>query len=538
MNVDRLELAAESELVRLAVALGAADVGGPLSAAEDALVAGVASEQPRPTRSVAVARRAIEAGEDPLGEAFYRLRPPAVRRSSGAVYTPPLLVQPMVDWVMRQGPGRVVDTGAGSGRFTTAIAARCPDVDVVAVDSDPLATLMTRAAAAVLGCRRVGVVHADYTKLRLPPIAESTAFVGNPPYVRHHNLSRQLKAWAQATAPRVGKTISGLAGLHAYFFLATALTGRQGDFGCFVTSAEWLDVNYGEVIRTLLLDNLGGLSLHVIEPTALPFDGAATTGAITCFRIGDKPSSMRLRSVKAVEDIGTLDDGEPVSRARLQEARRWSPLVRTRQKVPSGYVELGELCRVHRGAVTGLNAVWIVSANKDHLPAAVLFRSVTRARELFEANGILSSAERLRHVIDLPADLDLLTPEDKRVVERFLRQAKEAGASEGYIARNRRAWWSVGLRSPAPILATYMARRPPAFVRNMIDARHVNIAHGLYPRRELSGAALDRLAAELSSSINMGHGRTYAGGLMKFEPREMERLPVPERVGEGLSWRS
>ncbi len=73
-----------------------------------------------------------------------------------------------------------------------------------------------------------------------------------------------------------------------------------------------------------------------------------------------------------------------------------------------------------------------------------------------------------------------------KVVERFLRKAKKDGVNEGYVARYRRAWWSVGLRPAAPILATYMARRPPAFVRNLAEARHINIAHGLYPRVDLS----------------------------------------------------
>jgi hypothetical protein len=85
---------------------------------------------------------------------------------------------------------------------------------------------------------------------------------------------------------------------------------------------------------------------------------------------------------------------------------------------------------------------------------------------------------------------------------------------------------------PAPILATYMARRPPAFVRNLAGARHVNIAHGIYPREPLSPLALDRLAAFLRNSVTTGQGRVYAGGLAKFEPREMERLlvPVAERL--------
>ena len=122
---------------------------------------------------------------------------------------------------------------------------------------------------------------------------------------------------------------------------------------------------------------------------------------------------------------------------------------------------------------------------------------MTKARELFAAGAALAAAHHLRRVIDLPADLDLLDASARTVVDRFLRQAKVRGAAEGYVARNRRVWWRVGLRQPAPILATYMARRPPAFVRNLVGARHINIAHGLYPRQPLHDHALDRLAAAL-----------------------------------------
>ena len=85
----------------------------------------------------------------------------------------------------------------------------------------------------------------------------------------------------------------------------------------------------------------------------------------------------------------------------------------------------------------------------------------------------------------------------------------------------------MGLREPAPLLATYMARRAPAFVLNEASARHINIAHGIYPRQPMAGGTLARLADYLRVSVNLGQGRTYAGGLVKFEPREMERLPVP-----------
>jgi adenine-specific DNA-methyltransferase len=190
-------------------------------------------------------------------------------------------------------------------------------------------------------------------------------------------------------------------------------------------------------------------------------------------------------------------------------------------------VELGELCRVHRGQVTGANSVWITAGNSAGLPSRFLFPAVTHARELFAARGTLTTVAGLRQVIDLPADLGELAAGELAVVARFLARAEAAGAAGRYIARHRTPWWRVRLRAPAPILATYMARRPPAFVRNLAGARHVNIAHGLYPREPLPAAALDGLATYLRRSVATGQGRTYAGGLTKFEPGELERLPVP-----------
>lgn len=519
----------EASLARLAIALGADRFGGPLSRQEQALITAALAEGPLPRAAdVAAAKMMIRAGGDPLGKAFLALRRPEERRADGAVYTPADLIAPMVEWALAQTPQRVVDAGTGSGRFLAEVLRRSPETIAVAVDLDPLATLMARGTIAALEARSVQVKQCDYTRLRLPAIQGRTAFIGNPPYVRHHQLTPQVKAWAQTAAGKLHMKVSGLAGLHAYFFLATASIGRPGDVGTFVTSSEWLDVNYGAIIRNLLLADLGGESLHVVAPEAMPFEGTATTAVITNFRLGEQPAALRIRPVEQLADLGDLaTEGEPVARERLAEAPRWSSFVRTRNQIPEGYIELGELCRVHRGTVTGSNATWVTQDGK-HLPPSVLFAAVTKARELFAAGSALTDAAALRRVIDIPADLDVFDSDERKIIDRFLREAKRASVHKGYIAAHRRAWWSVGLRNPAPILATYMARRPPAFVINKVEARHINIAHGLYPRENLPTHALVRLAQSLRESISLAQGRTYAGGLTKFEPKEMERLPVPD----------
>jgi hypothetical protein len=305
----------------------------------------------------------------------------------------------------------------------------------------------------------------------------------------------------------------------------------------------------------------------VLDPAAAVFPDAAATSVITCFRPGSRPGTLRLRQVARVSGLGDLSDGAPVPATVLRAASRWRPLAvdpsgarprvdpfrgrvavdtsgpriaagtsgprvatgasRARRGRPEGMVELGELCHVHRGQVTGANKIWITAGPAAGLPDRFLLPAVTRASELFGAGETLMASGGLRRVIDLPADLGVLPDRERGQVDAFLAWAREQGAADSYIARHRSPWWRVRMAEPAPILATYMARRPPAFVRNLAAVRHVNIAHGLYPRDPLPPAALDRLAAYLRGSVTAAQGRVYAGGLAKFEPGEMERLPVP-----------
>ena len=535
-------------LISAACLLGAADVAG-WSAAEQRLVRrGEPGGQPAaqgtgqagdPARSLGTTgvRELIGAGQDPLGDAFCALRGPAQRRQLGQTFTPSVIIASMIGWASGRGlrPARVVDPGCGSARFLIAAGRHWPQAELVGVEIDPLAALIGRASLAAAGlAARSRVILGDYRQLSLPAVAGPTLFLGNPPYVRHHQIPGPWKDWLRRTAAQHGLPGSGLAGLHAHFFLATAQHAVPGDAGALLTAAEWLDVNYGGLVRGLLLGLLGGESVHLVEPAVPVFADAAATSVITCFQPGPPPRAVRLRRVASPGELGELAGGSPVPAGVLRAAGRWGPLLgrprpaRRAGALPAGCVQLGELCRVHRGQVTGANAVWITPGVHPLIPARLQFRAVTRARELIAAGRVLPAHAELRRVIDLPADLGELAAAERAAVARFLRAATAAGAADGYVARHRTPWWRVRLAEPPPILASYMGRRPPVFVRNLAGARYVNIAHGLYPRQPLAPGTLDALAAFLGRSVTADQGRMYAGGLVKFEPGEMERLPVPE----------
>ncbi len=530
-----LTIESELSLARLAVDLGAEKAGGPLAGGEIELIRQAHALPPSDPELIREARTRICAGEDPLGAVFAVLRTPVMRRHRGQFWTPPTIVGPMIDWALASKPTRFVDPGCGSGRFSAAAMRRDPSLVIVAADVDPLATLLTRVALAVLRAKDARVICGDYLTARIPGHDGKTAWVGNPPYVRHHDLTPATKAWAAKAAEKGGYRISGLAGLHALFFLATVLHGKPGDVGSFVTSAEWLDVGYGSIVRDLFVNGMGGRALDLVDPRAVPFEDAMTTALITCFELGRAPGDVSIQLVDEPEELARLEGGKLVSAAEMAHQKRWSRLFKEAQRELHNGHTLGDVARVHRGFVTGGNEFFVMTrddAAKRGLSAWVK-PAITTAGEILSSDGVIRDTPALRVVLDLPADFDRsANPE----VDTYLKRGEEAGVAERYITTHRKPWWRVGVGKPAPIVASYMARQPPKFALNPDGVALLNIGHGIHPKEPMTDENLKALAAVLNAGRAgfVGTGRTYHGGLEKFEPREMEALPIPDaRLGVG-----
>ncbi len=444
----------------------------------------------------------------------------------GAFYSSAKLVQPMLDWALSYGPDRLVDPGSGSGRFSAAAARSGRRLQIIAIDIDPVATILTRAALAAAGARNALVLQDDYLRREIPRAQGRTAFVGNPPYVRHHDLSASTKRRAAELAGRAGCSVSKLAGLHALFYLATlSMHATRGDIGSFVTSAQWLDAGYGAVVREAFVGGLGGRSLTIFDPQATPFEEAMVTAAISTFEIGSHFERVRIAHLSSVDALTQLERGTNVRRSLLADAGRWSRALRS-ERAHRHVHRIGSYFRVSRGQVTGANDYFVMSRARARERGIEAFCSpvVASAEEIFEAAGVLRDTPRRMVAMEIPKDTDLARHE---ALAKYIGAGEAARVHLGYVTSRRRPWYALTLSRP-PIVATYMARQAPIFASNPDRLGLLNIAHGLYPREALEDETLEKMVRQLNLSREtfVGRGRTYHGGLEKFEPREMEDLPL------------
>ena len=449
------------------------------------------------------------------------------RRASGITLTPAWLVDRMLDLVEARGSfDTIVDAGAGSGRFAIAAARRFPASRVVAVENDArMVELLRQRIRDGSVQQRIDVVESDFRSAPLEPHGRML-FLGNPPYVRHHDIKAQWKQWYRDGMAARGIGASQLAGLHAHFMLRAVQLMRPGDALCFVTAAEWLDNGYGSALRALFTTE-GGAQLRSLwlapadEPVFPDALVSAVVVEVECMArsVPVRLGLIRQRRFERVREIESLGSGS-----------RWSALCQPgRIEAPQG-IELGELFRIIRGQVTGRNEVWVLPAESD-VANELTVPAVTRAREIINGNVLAADARsRACKVVNLPRDLDQLGTEQRLVALHFIELALARGADQGYIARHRKPWFALDMREPPAAFVSYMGRRPPVFRPNPQRLSYLNIAHGLYPREPITAGRLRRVLDHMNRSTDLYSGRVYGGGLAKFEPSDVARLRVPACV--------
>lgn len=461
---------------------------------------------------------------DSLGDEFMANFSPSTRRASGSTYTPLPVVRNMVEDAAKHiDPDFVVDCGCGSGRFALAAAMRFPSAKVYAVDNSELACTMCAENVRRYGLAdRVVVVNESFMDFTPPERDGRTLWIGNPPYVRHHQIGRAEKERFKAVTDRLALPYSGLAGLHVHFIAHVAECWHDGDYCTLLTGAEWLDANYGATVRFLLTERLPLVSMRLFDPETRLFEGTDSTAVIISF----SDASSEGATV-------TMSDGltEPISLAALRGSGKWTRTIREARigaRDSDGLVTLGSIASVHRGVVTGNNKFWVRPASEvADVPMELKTPIVAHAREIMNGCVANGSTDGLGMLLTLPPNLNLLSDASRNVAQSLIDEGRESGVDRGYVASSRRPWWSVRAPKPPAIMMTYMARHSPTFILNELGLPMLNVVHGIYPRTELSEHALRRLVGFLNENVSKGDGRVYCGGLAKFEPREAEGILVP-----------
>ncbi|QJF50349.1 hypothetical protein [Roseobacter ponti] len=119
------------------------------------------------------------------------------------------------------------------------------------------------------------------------------------------------------------------------------------------------------------------------------------------------------------------------------------------------------------------------------------------------------------------------TPDHFRYIDAGVAQ----GMHQRYLTSRRKPWYSMERQEAAPVRATVFGRGKMRFVANDARVRTLTAFHCIYPLSEEKSfvhALTACLNADFIQEMSQAHQRAYAGGLHKFEPRDLLDVCVPD----------
>jgi adenine-specific DNA-methyltransferase len=233
---------------------------------------------------------------------------PSTEKRRGAFYTPRALADFLAEWAIREPTDRVLDPGCGEAVFLAAAVDRLRERGAdLALGQVVGYELDAQAAATAARLVPDAVVEARANFFEQKPCGiPYQAVIGNPPWVRYHFFSGELRAQALATASHEGATLTRLTSSWAPFFVhATRFLAREGRLG-FVLPAELLSTDYASSIRDFLERRFASVLVLTFEEPVFP---GALVHAVLVLAEGTGPGTVRVQRVRDTHALTALSAG-------------------------------------------------------------------------------------------------------------------------------------------------------------------------------------------------------------------------------------
>ncbi|MGL4745005.1 MAG: N-6 DNA methylase [Dermatophilaceae bacterium] len=478
--------------------------------------------------------------------ALHPLDSPDLRKARGAFFTPELVARYVTEWAVRSSTDRVLEPSCGEAAFLLEAGRRLSALGAATGLSGQLSGAELHAESAYTARSLLAIEGHDVEIsvgdfLRAAPRASFDAVIGNPPYVRYQAFSGESRAAAQRAALRAGVRLTNLASSWAAFTLHSALHVSKGGRLGLVLPAEMLSVNYAAPVRDFLMQEFRQVRLVLFAERIFPGVMEEVVLLLAEGRGEGPVDHCEIVQSKNGSTLAELAESD-VRRWHPANNERWSSALLPAEVVQlytdrissEEFVALSHWGDTTLGMVTGNNEFFALTENQVKqralAPDDLVRLSPPGSRHL---RGLSLTTQHLQK-LDRAGQASWLfrparTPSTTAL--KYIAHGEMTSVDHAYKCRVRTPWWRVPYLRPADLLLTYMNADTARLCTNTAAVHHLNSVHGVYLTGEHRRLGRDLLAlAALNSVTLLGAemvGRSYGGGILKIEPKEADRWPMP-----------
>lgn len=475
----------------------------------------------------------------------------------GGYYTPRPIADFFARWAIKKALTKVLEPSCGDGIILESVAKTLLDLGtskkdlhnlILGIEIEPRELLKAEKRLRDLGIS-IGpaTFHKgdffSYCKSHLSDVRKFDAVVGNPPFIRYQNFLEEHRAIAFKLMEVVGLHPNRLTNSWVPFLVASSLLLNEQGKLAMVIPAELFQVNYAAEIRKFLSDFYSKLTLITFKK--LVFEGIQQEIVLLLGeRNSSKQSGIRTIELESIEDIksyeyGDFSDSElkPIDHSK----EKWTQYFLHTDEIlllrdlrnDQRLTKMGDVINVDVGVVTGENRFFVLNeqqVREYHLRnyvQAIVSRSG-------HAGGIVFSKKDWQNNISKQYQTFLLNTPDKpfekqsMAVKSYIRKGEVENVHKGYKCRIRKRWFVVPSIWNPHVFILRQVHGYSKLILNDAEATCTDTVHrgnfvDIKQKKKITAAFLNSLTfafAEVS-------GRSYGGGVLTFEPSEIESLPIP-----------
>lgn len=466
----------------------------------------------------------------------------------GGYYTPAVIARFLASWAAAGGARSALEPSAGNGNIVfelLSLLPQQPSSSVTAVELDKKAVCeagdRVRALRSPVSC---AIHESDFFAWAMEPVAAGRKFdavVGNPPFIRYQDFPEPQRDLAFELMRRLGFSPTRLSNAWLPFLAVACSLVADGGRLAMVIPAELFQVNYASELRERLATMFARVHIVTFRELVFP-EIQQEVVLLLCENARAPRSGVQVHELSGVGDLDTVNLEElslapvkPVDHA----SEKWTKyfldveeidLLRELRSHPS-VTPLGNHVDIDVGVVTGDNDFFVIPTpargvlglESETIP--LIGRSAALRGLTFAEGDFLEWSDSGR-----PAHLFYPTQPCSEAAQEYIRHGERNGVQLGYKCRIRNQWFVVPSVWRPDFFFLRQADVGPRLVLNQTGATCTDTLHR---GRAISSVPSQFLAAGLTNSLTYAAsevmGRSYGGGVMTFEPTEVERFPLPTR---------
>lgn len=471
----------------------------------------------------------------------------------GGYYTPKEIAAFLSKWAIQTNTQRILEPSCGDGSFIEAAILRFKELGIdgpnlnsrikgIELLQEESVKAIERAKA--LGVNSTTIVNSDFFHyLKSNGVEQYDAVLGNPPFIRYQNFPEKHRKLAIGMMEELGLHPNKLTNIWVPFLVVSASLLNENGRLAMVIPAELFQVKYAAETRVFLSDFFDRITIITFKK--LVFDGIQQEVVLLlCEKQVSRNKGIRVIECESLDELIKINfdtihgsQVKPIDHS----TEKWTKYFLAEEEInllkrlknDERVIPCGDLMDVDVGLVTGRNEFFMMKeeqVKKWKLKPYTIpvtsksnqLKGITFSNEDFEANS--KSQQAIYLFMPPNEEFDDLP----KVCKDYIRYGESQGFDTGYKCRIRKRWYiTPSLWVPDGFVLRQIAGYPKLILNKSIATSTDTI----HRARFKDGVDRQLVALSFLNSLTFAFseitGRSYGGGVMTFEPTEIEEIRIP-----------